>query len=330
DVRLGLPERQDLALLRLNRFLPLRTLFSAGHSSPYYNEAGLGNIFYAQSWALTDYLMFRNGAAGRGPIDAYLALTAQGMDPVTAAAKAFGNLEQLQNGLQTFVSLSAFHYYRLKVPVRLRPGTFSIKKLSLPESEALRGGFLVREGRLGEARRLLETALARDPRLPGALQSLGLLELRAGQLQPAMTSLANAASLDPDCYLARFYIALALIHSRSDAAKAEEIRDNLNAFIRFNPIFAPPYAALAEFDAMRGADLQEARQLASKAIQLDDRNARYYVLEGEILAKMGNLRGALLAAQEAISKAQSPQEKSMAYVFLGRLQETQKASAPLK
>ncbi len=329
NVRLGLPSQYDLELLRLNRLLPLPTLFAVGHSSPYYNEAGLGTMFYAQSWALTDYLMFKNGAPGRGPIDAYLELTAQGLDPVDAAAKAFGNLDQLQTALQNFVRHSAFHYYRLKAPMRLRRGDLRTAELSPARSEALRGDFLTRMGRLGEARRLLESALAADPHLPGALQSMGLLDLRSGQEQAAMTLFAQAAS-EPDCYLARFYLALTLIHSRPDAAKREEIREDLNGFIRFNPTFAPAYAALAEFEAEQGTDLGAARQLASRAIQLDSHNVQYYVLEGEILAKMGDFSGALRAAQRAVDEAQSARDKSAAYVFLGRLQETQKTSPASK
>ena len=56
DVRLGQPSAGNINLLRNNRLIPLTTLLQIDHSSPYYHEEQKGNIFYAESWALTHYL----------------------------------------------------------------------------------------------------------------------------------------------------------------------------------------------------------------------------------------------------------------------------------
>ena len=57
DVWLGEPSRESLYVLRQNQWLPLPVLFAVDHNSPYYHEENKGSIFYAESWALTHYLL---------------------------------------------------------------------------------------------------------------------------------------------------------------------------------------------------------------------------------------------------------------------------------
>jgi hypothetical protein len=49
EVALGQPSPENLLLLRQNRLLPLATLFTIDHTSPYYHEENKGSIFYAES-----------------------------------------------------------------------------------------------------------------------------------------------------------------------------------------------------------------------------------------------------------------------------------------
>jgi hypothetical protein len=60
EVALGQPSPENLILLSQNRLLPLATLFTIDHTSPYYHEENKGSIFYAESWALTYYLELRD------------------------------------------------------------------------------------------------------------------------------------------------------------------------------------------------------------------------------------------------------------------------------
>ncbi len=52
----GKPIPEDVAILRSQQWLPLNTLFSVDHDSPYYNQRDKMQIFYAESWALTHML----------------------------------------------------------------------------------------------------------------------------------------------------------------------------------------------------------------------------------------------------------------------------------
>ncbi len=325
-VRMGLPSREAISVLRSYGMIPLSTLFAVSYSSPYYTQESPATLFYAESWALTDFLMFEKGASGRGPIDRYLARTAEGEDAVLAAVKSFGNLDELQQSLQEFVLNQRFHYYRLNVPMRRDEGSFTVKKLSLADSEATRGDFLVRVGRLSEARTLLARAVAADPSPSEADESMGLLDLREGDVSRAQSWFALAARRCPQCYLARFYHALALMRTSSAALHATEIRDDFQAFIHFNPVYAPPYAALAEFDATQGGNTQAVLRLADKAVQLDPDNVEFLILEGNVLLKMGNFAEAERVARSALEKARTPRAKALADVFKGTLQEAERAS----
>lgn len=326
NVRLGLPSESNLNLLRSKPLLPLKTLFAVTASSPYYNEENKGNIFYAESWALTDFLMFQKLENGKGPIDRYLALVAQGAGPVDAGAEAFGSLEALQTSLTLFVHGLQFHYYRLKVAPSIRNSDLQATNMTPAESEAIRADFLLRAGRLTEGKSLLHAALEQDPQIPFANETMGLLKLREGHEQEAQMWFAKAASLSPQCYMARFYHAGAVMKQpSSNLADLNQAAQDLQDFIRFNPRFAPAYAALATLEASRLGNLDQAQQLATKASQLDAHNVHYLFLEGEILLKMGDAAGALQAAQQAIHQAASPQDKSLAYVFLGNIQEKTQA-----
>lgn len=319
-VRLGLPSKRNLQLLRTRPLLPLATIFTVNQRSPYYNEQDKGTMFYAEAWALTDYLMFSTPPQQRGPIDEYLRFMAGGANPVRAAEKAFGNLQQLQSALSAYVGRSAFGYYRMKVADPVRLDSSAVEELSQAQSEAIRGDFMARTGNGKEARILLQDALARDPSLSAADESLGLAELREGHASQALTYFKQAAAACGGCRLARLYCALASINNHPDAASRIAAEKTMRAFIDFNPLYPPPYAALAHLVAADG-NLAQAKNLAAKASQLDPRNIGYLFLKAEVLLKMGDRQGALDAAQRAVTSAESPQEKSKAYVFLGTIQE---------
>ncbi len=331
-VRLGLPSKENLALLREHPWLPLETLFTVDQSSPYYNEEDKGSIFYAESWALTDYLMFVKRSNGKGPIDRYLALVSQragpGSDPVTAATETFGDLHDLEAKLQNFVKRSAFGYFRLKIAAG--DDSYTVEQLSPAESEALRGDFMARTGSAEAARPLLLDALRRDPELTSINQSLGLLEVHERHVSEAARWFAKAAALCSNCVFSRFYNALALMQQdpgRPNDADRQTIESGFEAFIRFNPTFAPAYAALARFYVTSGKNPSGALDLAAKASSLDPRNVRYLFLEADILLKTGDKAGALRVAHQAVATAQSPAEKSQAYLFLGAVQQKMEAEA---
>ena len=100
EALLGEPSGDDILWLRQNRLLPLATLFTVDYNSPYYHEENKGSIFYAESWALTHYLEMKEFAEKTHHVPDYLDLVSKQVDPVTAASRAFGDLNQLQKELE--------------------------------------------------------------------------------------------------------------------------------------------------------------------------------------------------------------------------------------
>src|ERR1022692_1924753 len=110
---LGQPDTGNLILLRQNRLLPLPVLLAVDHNSPYYHEENKGSIFYAESWALTHYFEITDAQQHTHRLIDYVDLVSKGTDSVTAATRAFGDLQKLQSELENYITHVA---YMFKVP----------------------------------------------------------------------------------------------------------------------------------------------------------------------------------------------------------------------
>src|SRR5215216_4098176 len=86
---LGMPVSNHVYLLRQNKFIPLQDLFNVKHDSPIYNEREKQGIFYAESWALTHYLLFGEKAARRPQLVEFVNLLGTGMKADRAFTQAF-------------------------------------------------------------------------------------------------------------------------------------------------------------------------------------------------------------------------------------------------
>ena len=109
EVRLGQPSAANLQLLRENRLIPLTTLLQIDHSSPYYHEEQKANIFYAESWALTHYLLIKDGRDKTHRLQDYGLLMMNGQGSIAAAESAFGDLTKLDQGARGICPAAELH-----------------------------------------------------------------------------------------------------------------------------------------------------------------------------------------------------------------------------
>jgi tetratricopeptide (TPR) repeat protein len=106
---LGLQIPRHLVTLRSGSMLRLDELFAVTVESDDYHGERAGT-FYAQSWALTHYLMV-GSERGRTGINAYVNRIGQGDDPITAFPEAFGmDLEQARQALREYVGRERIGY----------------------------------------------------------------------------------------------------------------------------------------------------------------------------------------------------------------------------
>lgn len=330
DVLLGKPSLTDIELLRESKLLPLATLFAVDHASPYYNEETKGTIFYAESWALTHYLVLQARQGNKNPLGDFTKLLGQGADAKAAAVQAFGDLQQLGKALEGYVRQSSMKYVLMKGSTDVDEDDFKVQELSSASVAALRGDFLVYNQRYADARDLLTEALQEDPNNAQAAESMGFLEFQQGHNEEGKKWFSQAVKLNSQSYLAHYYYAVMTMQAGANGPDAAQVETSLQSAIKINPNFAPAYDALANLYAIRGDKLEEARKLTLQAVQLEPGNVRYRLNAGNVLLRMKKANDAVRVGKLALSMAKTPEDQSAAEAFLNTAQKYQEYLASVE
>src|SRR5262249_18394878 len=151
----------DHVLLLRHRYLPIVELIEVGQSSPMYNEGERRSIFYAESWALTHYLMVAKPKGGE-QINQYVAAIAEGRTTADAFQQAFGMAPaQMDKELQAYLHRLTFKEYHFnfadKLTVVADPGP--ARALTANEVDAWVGDAQRRVDRSSEGRPRIERAV---------------------------------------------------------------------------------------------------------------------------------------------------------------------------
>jgi tetratricopeptide (TPR) repeat protein len=321
-VDLGEPSANDILYLRQQQLLSLATLFKVNSTSPYYHEEQKGSVFYSESWALTQYLEITDKQANTHRLSDYVDLMSKHEDPITAAAQAFGDLNQLQKDLETYVTRGNYSFFRLKASTAIDPSSFQVKALTLAQANAFRADLLACNQRTQEARALLDTVLRDDPNNSLAHETMGFLSLRAGDLAAAQKWYEQAVGLDPQSCLAHYYFASIAMQAGSKDNDAA-VEAGLRAAIKLNPSFAPAYDRLAVFYGSRKEQLDEAYALSLHAIQLDPAVVGYRMNAANILVQEDQYQYAINVLTAAAKVARTPEEIAALQNRLRELQDHQ-------
>jgi tetratricopeptide (TPR) repeat protein len=326
DVLLGEPSPENILLLRQQRLLPLATLFTVDHNSPYYHEENKGSIFYAESWAFTHYLEIRDRQQNTHCLTDYAELVSQRVDPVTAATRAFGDLKPLQAALEKYVAQPTFYQFKASISAEVDDTAFKVQALSPAQADAVRADFLVYEQRVKDAKTLLERVLQEDPSNASAHETMGYLEFRQGNLAEARKWYEKAVKLDSQSFLAYYYFAAITMNGgQLDSENKSQVESSLRTAIKLNPSFAPAYDELAVFYGMRRENLEEAHTLALNAVQLDPGNLHYRLNTANILLQMERSKDAIAVLRNAMILAKTPDEIASVQNLLDAAQQYQLA-----
>jgi tetratricopeptide (TPR) repeat protein len=322
----GRPDPNLIYELRNSRPIPLDVLFKVDQKSPYYTQEGKTSIFYAESWALTHYLMVGDREAHRPMLKAYLDELSKGASQDEAAAKAFGDPRKLQETLMSYISRFSFMALQMKSLPKVSESQLTSRPLSEAEAETHRAGLFLLRGRAADAKPMLEDALKSDPHIALAHEYLALADFYGGQREEAGSEASKAIALEPNAGMAR-YLRASLTFREGLATGNRQIEEDLRAAVASMPNFGPSYALLAVVLAANNENLNEALAMAQKAVSLQPANANFQLGLAEVLAHMGKYDDAHLAGLRALEWTREPEERTSALSFLTALQ-TMRQYAP--
>ena len=309
EALLGQPDTGNIILLRQNRLLPLPVLLAVDHNSPYYHEENKGSIFYAESWALTHYFEITDAQQHTHRLIDYVDLVSKGTDSVTAATRAFGDLQKLQSELENYITHVA---YMFKVPAvtQVDESAYKVQTMQAAQADAVRADFLAYNHRAADARSLLAEVLKDDPNNASAHETMGFLAFQEHQLPEARKWYGEAVKLNSQSYLANYYFAAIAMNAGPLSPEDEtQVENSLHTSIKLNPDFAPSYDRLGTFYGVRHRNLGEALSAELTAIRLDPASLAFKVNCANIMMAMNRTKDAIQLLSSSASVAKNPEDQ---------------------
>ncbi len=226
EAKIGLAIPHHLDWLKGHSLLPMEQLLAVDRNSVHYNDQRRAGVFYAQSWALTHYLLL-GSKARHGQYAEYGRLLSAGTPHKQAFAEAFQtDLSDLTGEVKKYVRQRRFNYSRISFgDVAVAP---TARILDRTEMLYRLGDLAAQLGpELSErAEAHLRAVLQADPEHAPSLARLAVLRLDAGD-PTAITQLARAVELAPEDYRVQYLYGAALLKSAVGEADAVE-RGSLN------------------------------------------------------------------------------------------------------
>jgi tetratricopeptide (TPR) repeat protein len=264
-VSIGLPNPWHLRRLQGRTLIPLSQLLEVGFDSPLYNESLRKSDFYAQSWAVTHYLLLGDADRRRQLTD-YLARLREGDSPIEAFTNAFpGDLDTLDGEVRHHVRGPLMPSLQARAELEIDSST-RVRDLARADVLYLLGDLLsAQRPERPEAVRHFEAALEADPDHARAWSALALRAERRADWGAARAAHERAVASGTDDPLVLFRWAEFLRRRGSGGEQAVGV---LRRVVQLDPSFAPAWAELATTYADLGSTSGEALAAAAEAHRL--------------------------------------------------------------
>jgi tetratricopeptide (TPR) repeat protein len=324
--RLERTDPDDLSVLFESPLLPLDLIFRADRSSPYYSGGGKNTVFYAESRALTHFLLSDPQISSAKSMERYVSQVEHGTDSLKAARDAFGDLGQLQAKLEAYVKA----VNSPPVDIAVAGGGDSggaPRTWSAPEAEAHLAELMAVRGHREDAQDKLEEALKSEPTLAVAEQTLGFLTLRMNDLDAADQHFAHAAQLDPNDSLTYYGQGMAAMTRGGFVGVPVVAVAAFEKCVALNPNFALAWYNLATIYAERPETMQKALTDARRAAELAPGDSGYQLQLATILDRAGRTDEARKTASEVQSSTSDRKAADKAGDLLARMSPPPASSA---
>ena len=295
----GRPIVPHVRLLR-ERYMPIAELIAVDAGSELYDEAVRRSIFYAESWALTHYLMVEV-PDGPAQINQYVADIARGRRPSDAFFDAFGATPQkFDDQLRRYLAHPTFRWRgfnvhdRVDVDVNDRGRT-----LSAGEADAWLGDLQRRVRRQREAATRIEAALRLDGEAAITHLALGLLRIDEGRISESWPALERAVAIAPDDFMTQYAYGASLLREvvqvdgmLADATALAHSQAALKAATTINPYASEAWSWLAYAFMLDDDQLPAAEEAINQAIELAPGRLEYRLRWADIRILRGDVASA--------------------------------------
>lgn len=292
-IYIGAPNRRT-QIFSQKPLIPLDEFLSLTQSSPYYHDEDKVQRFYAESWALTHFLMMSPEMDHGKRFGKYFQLLQTGEDQKKIFEKEIGEPREIQSKLYLYIRQPKLPARVIDSPQHTEEAEFALRRLNVAETEAELSTFYLWEHDYESARKLLEDALKADGKMALAHENMGLLYFSEGKDAEALSEFNRAYELDNKLYLSLFYrTMLSPIPLSNLPTDREAFRAALMKVVDLNPQFAPAFIQYA-FLELRQGNPDHALGLSRRAEQLEPARAGYHILSGHIMLQLGRVADAAM------------------------------------
>jgi tetratricopeptide (TPR) repeat protein len=265
NFKVGFSDEGWWSLLRQNRLIPFDTLQRFTHSSEYYNVRKKRQIFYAQSWALVQYLMTGEEGARLAQFGQYVSLVGRGV-PLDEAFRAAFQLDykSFQKEFEAYLRRGRYNYYTGKLPAKIVTEVGEPSPLSSVVAQAHAADLWINSGRVGEVEHALRELAATGPPAHEVQYRLGRIHMIKREWAEAEKYFQSALELNPDDLSARYYAAMSLMIGRQQGQEeadrrvvASQVVELLTPVVERSQNFADAHRMLISARMQRGDDAKE-------------------------------------------------------------------------
>jgi tetratricopeptide (TPR) repeat protein len=338
--QIGRPVHGHIQTLRSSSLIPLRELFAITARSRDYNEGDRRGIFYAQSWALTHYLLWGNPER-KPQLVQFLDRLRQGIGTDEAFTASFQTTpEKLQAELRSYVSQGRFLFSVVKFDELRYDASARVTPMSREDVLCRLGDYLARTApdRAADAEKHFLEALKVNPGHAASHAGLGVVLDLSGRPEQSAAHFEKALALDPNDALAAYRYAESLLF-RQDPGPEGVSPDGVPAHIaRARELFGQSIAARPGFaEAYVGYGLTFFRTPGSVApgITMLEKAARLLPSRTDILrnltvlyAEDGRWDEAHAIVERVLTRMNDPESLESARTALAQMESRRRPAAP--
>ncbi len=322
-VMLGAPISNHVFYLREQKMIPLKDLFTVTTDSPIYNERDKQGVFYAQSWALTHYLMFGDRLARQAQMNQYVQAINEGANPEQAFTQSFKtDMATTEKSLREYVGRNAYTVINLALESVEGEKDIRSRLLTDAEIQYYLGNLLLRTRRVDEGEEYFKQAIALDASFAAPYEGLGFAAIRRNNYQEAKNCFKQAVERGSKNYLAHFYYAQELYNEAltgtTREAQSEAYRtvvEALKTSINLMPTYAYSHALLAHLymrdDTRMNLGVQEMRT----ALQLEPQQADFRYNLAQMQMQALDFAGAKKTLEPLLVSDDAPRKKSAEHLI---------------